>query len=153
MNRAYQAQMQRGQYQELGRQENNNAIGALRGAGMQNYYNAFTSGIGAVGYGMEGSKAAREAKAAEDMARDVQVEGVKFRTSDIPTEPDPNELGDMGGMTPDMNVIQRIDATGLERPSIGSFKNGINYNPYWRGIQQQRLNGSQMLRTAPYYQF
>jgi hypothetical protein len=41
------------QYQEQARQENNRAIGALRGAGNQNYYGAFTSGIGALGYGME----------------------------------------------------------------------------------------------------
>jgi hypothetical protein len=39
---------------EQARQEQEEAIGALRGAGMQNYYNAFTSGIGALGYGMQG---------------------------------------------------------------------------------------------------
>jgi len=173
MNRAYQAQMQRGQFQELGRQENNNAIGALRGAGMQNYYNAFTSGIGAVGYGMEGTKAAREAKAAEDMARDVQVEGVKFRTSDIPTEPDPNELGDMGGANPALTPTPEM--AGLEAPNT----QGLSFDPYKSPMQtpyvnsayqnmfdsnaaakrmyasrkRQPVNGSQMLRTAPYYQF
>jgi hypothetical protein len=36
---------------EQARQEQEEAIGALRGAGMQNYYNAFTTGIGALGYG------------------------------------------------------------------------------------------------------
>jgi hypothetical protein len=44
----------RGQYQEQGRQENARAVGALRGASKQNYFNALTSGIGAVGPLAEG---------------------------------------------------------------------------------------------------
>jgi hypothetical protein len=38
----------RGQYQEQGRQENARAVGALRGASKQNYFNALTSGVGAL---------------------------------------------------------------------------------------------------------
>lgn len=43
-----QGLMGQSQYQEQARQEQERAIGPLRGASMQNYYNAFTGGIGAL---------------------------------------------------------------------------------------------------------
>lgn len=45
-DRAIDAEMKRGQYQELGRQENNEAIGALEGASIQNTDKVFTGGVG-----------------------------------------------------------------------------------------------------------
>jgi len=45
-DRLVDAQMKRGQYQELGRQENNEAIGALEGASIQNVNNMFTGSLG-----------------------------------------------------------------------------------------------------------
>jgi len=47
--------MGKAQYDEQARQENQRAIGALRGASKQNYYNAITSGIGTAAYGMNGA--------------------------------------------------------------------------------------------------
>ena len=45
-DRLVDAQMKRGLYQELGRQENNEAIGALEGASIQNVNNMFTGSLG-----------------------------------------------------------------------------------------------------------
>jgi len=78
------------QYQEQARQENQRAIGALRGAGNQNYYNAFTSGIGALGYGLNDKPTgfmndfANNRGAANDVSETMDTMQPSVQTSALP---------------------------------------------------------------------
>lgn len=120
-----QGLMGQSQYQEQARQEQQRAIGALRGASKQNYYNALSTGLGAATtlYGMGAKGGATGTTGATDAA----LQGVRQNVSDIPTTPDMNELGDMGG-SPSI-LTPTPEMAGLETPNPNLFKNSVP-NPY-----------------------
>lgn len=82
-----QGLMGQSQYQEQARQEQQNAIGALRGASMQNYYNAFATPlkISTTLYGMDrkGSGSGGGSGANDDT---TQGPDSNFQTGEDPTE-------------------------------------------------------------------
>lgn len=132
----------RSQYQEQGRQENARAIGALRGASQQNVFNALTTGIGAASYGMQAAEAAKDAQA----KKDAQIEGVKFTTADIPTTPDPIEMGDMGGPAPALTPTPQM--AGMENVDPALMSQSV-LNPYV--YQPQGTNTYTPQMFADYY--
>ena len=116
--------MGQSQYQEQARQEQENAIGALRGAAMQNYYNALSTGLGAAttlyGMGQKGSGSGVES--------DATLQGVRQNVSDISTTPDAAELGNMGG-SPSI-LTPTPEMAGLEGSNSTLLNNSMP-NPYY----------------------
>jgi hypothetical protein len=86
-----QGLMGQSQYQEQARQEQERAIGALRGASKQNYYNALSTGLGAATtlYGMDrkgGATGATSATGAGATGATTQGADSGFQTGYDPTE-------------------------------------------------------------------
>lgn len=116
--------MGKAQYDENSRQENNNAIGALRGASAQNYYNALSTGLGAATtlYGMGGSGGPASTSATPE-----QISSLRQNVSDIPTTPDTIEMQDMGGGNYQQNPTPEM--AGLETPDPNLLNSSLP-NPY-----------------------
>lgn len=141
--------MARGGYQEMGRQENARAIGALTGASRQNYFNALTSGVGAAAPLVEGIQGMNQGAKANMLADKGYTEadfggktlgGISRSTiNDLPNRFDTERTSTMDGMNSTPNFSPQYNSSQPDIDPISGYPGGFRTieNPYLKYYQNR----------------